>query len=222
MGSFRIYQLGLSSVYVSELGVIDAIKSRDKLKYSFPDHDNQRKIAKGFTSKSGEGFNNVVGAIGGLLICTCMPPLHVCKYLSCGQTNFRCHRKDKFGLNMQAICDDELRFTWAEIKWPGASSDYLAWMTSWLCKMLEDNIVTKTIIDGFCIIGDNAYVKKKYMTVPLKGSPCGHEDGYNFYLSQLHITIERAFGVLVHRWLILRAPLVIPLQKVPALVESLL
>ena len=43
----------------------------------------------------------------------------------------------------------------------------------------------------------------------------------NFYQSQLRITIERAFGVLVHRWSILRGPLNIPLFKVVPLVQSL-
>ena len=46
-------------------------------------------------------------------------------------------------------------------------------------------------------------------------------EAYNFYHSQLRITIERAFGVLVHRWAILRAPLTIPLPKVAPLVECL-
>ena len=35
-----------------------------------------------------------------------------------------------------------------------------------------------------------------------------------FYVSQLRITIKRAFGVLVHRWAILRRPLACPLYKV--------
>ena len=59
------------------------------------------------------------------------------------------------------------------------------------------------------------------MATPLKGIRSGYEDRYNFYLSQLRITIERAFGVLVHRWAILRAPLTIPIMKVAPLLESL-
>ena len=59
------------------------------------------------------------------------------------------------------------------------------------------------------------------MATPFKGYLGGYEDGYNFYLSQLGITIERAFGVLVHRWAILRAPLICPIAKVSPLVLSL-
>jgi len=98
----------------------------------------------------------------------------------------------------------------------------MAWVTSSLCMALEDNANTKIILDGFTIIGDNAYVKKMFMATPLKGMRKDYEDGFNFYHSQLRITIERCFGVLVHRWAILRAPLNIPLQKVPPLIESLI
>jgi hypothetical protein len=59
------------------------------------------------------------------------------------------------------------------------------------------------------------------MSVPFKGSQMGYNDAYNFYISQLRITIERYFGVLVHRWAILRAPLTIPTQKVCVLVMCL-
>ena len=82
--------------------------------------------------------------------------------------------------------------------------------------------MTKTIIDGFVIVGDCAYVKKMFMATPLRGMQGGSADAYNFYLSQLRITIERAFGVFVHRWAILRAPLLCPIAKVPPLVESLI
>ncbi|KAL7549984.1 hypothetical protein ACHAWF_013242 [Thalassiosira exigua] len=135
---------------------------------------------------------------------------------------FRCHRKDKYGLNMQAICDHRLRFIWYEMAWPAATSDYMAFCTSALYFALEANDTTKKILKGFTFVGDNAYVKKMYMAVPFKGIRSGSEDAYNFYLSQLRITIERAFGVLVHRWAILRAPLTIPIEKVAPMMESLI
>ena len=97
----------------------------------------------------------------------------------------------------------------------------MAWVTCSLCRALEDNHLTKEILEGFTFVGDNTYVKKMFMAVPLKGVRGGYEDGYNVYLSQLRITIERVCGVFVHHWSILRAPLAVPLQKVAPLVESL-
>jgi hypothetical protein len=218
----QIHDVSLVSVYYSVWGVIDAINTTKDLAYHFPNHERQREIAEGFRRKSGAGFDKIIGAIDGLVICTILPPLQICREIDCGQVNFRCHRKDKYGLNLQAICDHTLRFTWAEMKWPAATSDYMAWITSSLCMALENNRHTKKILDGFTLIGDCAYVKKPFMATPLKGMRGGYEDAYNFYLSQLRITIERAFGVFVHRWAILRAPLTVPLPKVAPLVESLI
>lgn len=215
----QIHDVGLISVFYSVWGVIDAINQTKELSYSFPSHDEQRAFAEGFRRRSGAGFDTIIGAIDGLVICTLMPSLYICRILNCGQKTFRCHRKDKFGLNMQAICDHLLRFYWVEIKWAASTSDYMAWVTSSLCKMLDENSVTKKILVGFTIIGDNAYVKKMYMATPLKGMRCGFEDAYNFYLSQCRILIECAFGALVHRWAILRAPLTIPIFKVAPMME---
>ncbi|KAL3767702.1 hypothetical protein ACHAW5_007466 [Stephanodiscus triporus] len=96
---------------------------------------------------------------------------------------------------MGSIC-----IRWIEMKWPAATSDYMAWITSSLVLKLENDI--DMIIEGGTIVGGCAYVKKLYMATPLKGFLGGYEDAYNFYLSQLRIMIERAFGVLVHRWAI--------------------
>ena len=169
--------------------------------------------------KSGASFNCVIGAIDGMLVWTLKPSLKCCETAKCGEKHFLCSRKDKFGLNLQTICDHKLRFTWVDIRWPGSTSDYMAWMTSDLCGKLEDD--DGLLLEGKCIVGDNAYVKKKYMSVPHKGIVSLYDDAYNFYVSQLRITIERAFGVLVHRWAILRRPLNIPTEKVGPFVMAL-
>lgn len=218
----QVHGVSYVSVFDSVWGVVDAINATKYFNYSFPTHKQQRKIAAAFQERSGAGFGNVVGAIDGLVICTRMPTLAECNAMNVGQVNFRCHRKDKYGMNLQAICDHNLKFTWVDMRYPAATSDYMAWVTSKLHRALENNAVTKMIIDGFVIVGDCAYVKKNFMATPLRGVQEGPEDAYNFYLSQLRITIERAFGVFVHRWAILRAPLLCPIAKVPPLVESLL
>ena len=154
-------------------------------KREVPSHEKQKEIAEGFGAMSGAGFKNVIGAINGLIICILCPPMAICRLIQCGQANFKCHRKDKFGLNMQTICDNKLHFWWVEIKWPGATSDFMAWTTSLLCKKLDDNDHLKLLCKSYTLVGDLAYVKRKYMAIPLKGYRHGHEDAYNFYLSQL-------------------------------------
>lgn len=215
-----VHGVGRTSIFVSVWGVCDAVNNTPYLDIKFPNHDEQRVIASGFEEMSGCDFPNVVGAIDGLLIWICKPSVKWCQELECNEGRFKCARKDKFGMNLQAICDNKLRFTYLDIHWPGSTSDYLSWITTSLCHSLE-NPEENVLFDGATIIGDSAYVKKKYMAVPLRGVRYDHEDAYNFYLSQLRITIERAFGSLVHRWAILRAPLVISVAKVSSLVLCL-
>lgn len=215
-----VHGVSPSAVYETVWKVLDCINECEKLSINFPNHAQQKNIARGFFERSGAGFKNVIGAIDGLLVWINKPPKKVCKNIKCNEGKFKCGRKDKFGFNLQAICDHKLRFTWIDIQWPGSSSDYLAWVTSKLCQDL-DKENSNIFYEGATLVGDNAYVKKKYMAVPLKGKRAGTEDGYCFYLSQLRITIERAFGALVHRFAILRAPLCVPTCKVASLVSGL-
>ena len=61
------------------------------------------------------------------------------------------------------------------------------------------------------------------MTTPFKTAQPGLEDSFNFHHSSLRISIECAFGMLVHKWGCLRKPIPmnISLQKICALVRCL-
>lgn len=76
---------------------------------------------------------------------------------------------------------------------------------------------------GLCLFDNNAYVSAPYMVVSYKAVRGGHKDNYNYYHSQVGITIKCAFGVLVQRWGILRRPLFlkISMRKVTALAMAL-
>ena len=56
------------------------------------------------------------------------------------------------------------------------------------------------------VFGDNAYLNSPYMAAPFKRDSRGSEDAYNFFHSSTRINIDCAFGMLVHRWAILRKP----------------
>lgn len=77
------------------------------------------------------------------------------------------------------------------------------------------------MLPNHTLLGDNAYTKKPYMATPISGSVNGIEDAYSFYHSQLHITIERVFGMLAHRWGILRRPVSCPMENVGPLMMCL-
>ena len=98
------------------------------------------------------------------------------------------------------MCDAKGRFIDVCIGHPGFTSDYLAFCTSSLKYKLECPGFLK---QGLCLFGDNAYVNTSYMATPFKACYSGEKDDYNFYHSQVRISIECAFGMLVNCWGIL-------------------
>ncbi len=215
------------SVYRSVWGTTDAINATPSLSFNqnnaeFPSHDEQAEIAEGFKLRSRAGFDKICLAVDGMLVWTVQPTAADCKELKVGERQFHCARKDKFGMNLMAGCDHMCRFWWADLRHPGLTSDYLAFATSDLGVQLEhDN--NDIIKPGYTMVGDNAWVPRQWMATPIPGHCItGTDDAYNFYHSQVRITIERAFGILVHRWGILRRPLSISILKVPPLVMCLM
>jgi len=199
------YGISKTEVHESILYVIQATNVSETLVIKFPtNHDEQRAIAEGFRRKSGAGFSCCAGAEDGMLVWCLKPTEFECNQASVGSKKFFCGRKHKFGLNLQACCDHNLKFTNVSIKYPAATSDLLAFENSPFRHTLEQD---GFLADGLCIFGDNAYVNRSYMATPFPN--VGEEttkDHYNFYHSQLRIHIECAFGVLVQRWGVLRKP----------------
>jgi DDE superfamily endonuclease len=185
--------------------VVDAVNKCPELAFNFPEsHEEQRKIARGFSSKSKAGFDCCCGAVDGLLIWTDKPSKQSCDEAECGEKKFFCGRKKIFGMNLQGICDHLGRFLYISVRHPASTSDYLSFSTMELFKKLE----TRGFLSpGWCLFGDNAYVSTPYMATPYKNVKSGSKDNYNFYHSQVRIKIECAFGMLVQRWGVLRRPL---------------
>ncbi|GFH51714.1 hypothetical protein CTEN210_08189 [Chaetoceros tenuissimus] len=134
-----------------------------------------------------------------------------------------CSRKNKYGLNLQAICDSRKRFLDLSILFGGSSSDLIAFESSPIRQKLEQ---PGFLADGLCLFGDNAYVNTKFMATPYVKSHRGWSDlhdNYNFYHSQLRINIECAFGILCQRWGFLRkpAPKKYSIKKIMAFVSCL-
>jgi hypothetical protein len=203
--------------------VVDAVNACPEFAFGYPsDHSEQQKIADGFAAVSRGIFNCCAGAIDGILVWMERPSPKHCELSGCGAKKFFCGRKKKFGLNMQATCDHHKRFLDIYLKHPASTSDYLSFCSSPLfCKLEEAGFMKP----GLCIFGDNAYCNTPYMATPYKGAAVkdGSKDAYNFFHSNCRITIECAFGMLVHRWGILCKPMStkLPVSKVTAIVRCL-
>jgi len=155
------------SIYDCVWGVVDCINGCETLSFSFPSLDEQHQICEGYKKRSWINLPNIIGAIDGMLVWVKKPSIEASDDAKVGQVNFYCSRKEKYGINLQAICDHNLMFRWIDITYPGSASDYIAWSTSTLCYDLETNC-SYMILPGCTLIGDSAYVKKTYMEVPVK------------------------------------------------------
>ena len=74
---------------------------------------------------------------------------------------------------------------------------------------------------GAYIVGDAAYtLTDKYLT-PFTGSQRSDptKDACNFYLSQVRIRIEMAFGLLTTKWQLLKHPLGVSLSSAADVLE---
>jgi DDE superfamily endonuclease len=202
--------------------VVDVINACDKLKFQYPsDHKQQQQIADGFAAVSRGIFKCCAGAIDGILVWIERPSGGHCELSECAAKKFYCGRKKKFRLNMQATCcDHNKNFLDFYLGHPASTSDYLAFSSSPLYCKLETKGIMKL---GLCLFGDNAYVNNLYMATPYKSVKEGEKDAYNFFHSNCRITIECAFGMLVHRWGVLCKPMStkLPISKVTAMVRAL-
>ena len=88
------------------------------------------------------------------------------------------------------------RFVYACVAAPGGVNDIAAFRKTSLSQMI------RSLPAGKFIAGDNAYVCLEHLLTPFSGDKQQdpQKDAYNFYLSQLRIRIEQAFGSMTTKW----------------------
>jgi hypothetical protein len=216
-----LFSVGHTDVLDSVWFIVDAINTHPEFKLQYPDSRQiQESIAAGFRAKSGADFDCCAGALDGILIWIHRPSEGECAELQCSSGKFFCARKNKFGLNCQAVSDARGRILDISVVFPGTTSDCLSFEGSNLFRRLEEGLLPSHL----CIFGDNAYINSVYMATPFAGVMLDvAKDAYNFYHSQVRIRVECAFGMLTERWAILRRamPCNITVKKTIALVCAL-
>jgi len=128
------------------------------------DEWNKRSSASGL-------YYGCLAAIDGWL-CTIEQPSDVDN-----PTDFFLGHYQKFGINVQGMCDANMRITYLSVAGNGGTNDAQAFrkfnkLRDWLFRLL----------DGFLILGDNAYGLTKKLLIPFScaSKQDSHNDTYNF------------------------------------------
>mmetsp|Transcript_2840 Transcript_2840/g.5176 ORF Transcript_2840/g.5176 Transcript_2840/m.5176 type:complete len:413 (-) Transcript_2840:41-1279(-) len=141
-----------------------------------------------------DGF---LGAIDGWLCCMEKPTLmNAADYFS--------GHYQRFGLNVQAMCDANLLFMYVGVAAPGKTNDLRAFN-----RLIELKNWFDELPPNYFVGGDNAYPLQNSLLIPFSGAERfePYKRSYNFLLSQLRIRIEMAFGRLTTKWRIFRSNL---------------
>lgn len=201
----ELYGLSSSECFKRFWVTIDAIVDMYKLPNLFSPA-NFAEQAASFEKKS---YRRVligcIGAVDGLIIQTKRPVAKDTK-------KYFTDRYHMFGLNVQAACNADRKFTFCAVQCGAATHDAKAIAFSSFKEKAE------SLPSNYWIAGDAAYKAIRGVIVPHPKGCSSEEDNFNFFLSQLRINIECAFGIFKARWGIFWRPQVIPLEKVPKIV----
>ena len=174
---------------------LHAVDKRLKINVPTTEEELQKSAAEWTALSSAFGiYDGCVGAIDGWLCCINAPSVHNPTDYHSG--HYHCH-----GVNVQAVCDANLRFIYFAVAAPGRTNDARAFNNCLQLRTWLDSLPEK-----YFLIGDNAYTLKKTMLIPFSGAAkhITYNRTFNFYLSQLRIRVEMSFGRLTTKWRIFR------------------
>lgn len=212
-----VFKIAPTSARASFMDVIHRINSCTELDgniYS-TDHTDPALTARAaeFSRRSAfpSVFRHCVGARDGLFIKTRQPTK---KEASNVRAYYSGHKKG-FGLNMQAVCNAQCRFVAFACNTAGSTNDYVAFRHSFMYGHWP------TLPEPYFYLGDCAYPLSPQCITPHIGSAVSAEDdAFNFFHSQLRITIERSFGIFVNVFGIFHSPLLFSIATSCSVVEA--
>jgi hypothetical protein len=184
----------------------------EQLALALPKEDELEDLAVQWSRKStADGiFHGCVLALDGFLSPRLKPNVvNAADYFS--------GHKKTFALNVQAACDHNLKFRYAAAASPGKANDGRAVRK---CKKLQEWI--RNLRPPYFIVADNAYPLSDKILIPFKGRQRDElfKSSYNFYLSQLRIRIEMAFGRLTTKFRVLRSKMACTLSKQSRIIQA--
>ena len=154
--------------------------------YSFPKSD--RAITNTAKFLNLNGFPLVLGCIDGTHVPILAPPCKVDLFVN---------RKNFHSINVQAICDSDLKFIDIVAKWPGCTHDAFIWRQSEINRRIASGDIP-TVKGWF--LGDSGYPLRPNLRTPIISTISPGERCYNRAFLKSRKSIECAFGVWKSRW----------------------
>ncbi|KAL7545661.1 hypothetical protein ACHAWF_009009 [Thalassiosira exigua] len=201
--------------YKAVTDFLNAVNESPELSINFPSSDAEwEAVRRGWSAKSYDGLlhGNVL-ALDGFFQRTNMPTrkeaTNVLSYYS--------GHYESYGINCQAAIQSDLQFMYFGVISPGSTNDNISYPKCTALKEIIDNLPT-----GLYGVGDAAYTLSENLLIPYSGidrfDPA--HDTFNYYLSQLRIRVEMAFGRLVNKFRILSGKVGGSLDRVSAILEA--
>lgn len=179
------FDLSKGSLHRVCIEVCNILAAMQKEYIRWPESSELQGIADGFMAKT--GFPGVIGAIDGTHIAIPGPSDHRDSYIN---------RKGFPSIQLQVVCDSNLRFTDVYAGWPGAVHDARVYRNCPVAQLLP------TLPSTYHLLGDSAYPLSTYLLVPYRDN--GHltplEKRYNKVHSSTRVDVERAIGLLKCKW----------------------
>lgn len=186
--------------------VLRAIASLGRDIVKMPNSENERNLVRtGFYNRA--RLPRCIGALD----CT-----HV-RIQSPGGVNAETYRNRKgfFSLNVQAICNVDLKFQDVVCRWPGSAHDANIFRNSRVKNDFENGMYNHDFL-----VADSGYAVKPYVITPLLNPQTAEENLFNESQIRTRNPIERAFGVLKRRFPILALGIRLKKEKVEAVVMA--
>lgn len=139
------------------------------------------------------------------------------------------NRKQRFSINVQAVCDYRYQFLSVDVKWPGSVHDARIFNNSCIHKGLSSGkipscpsiLLPDTEPVPVFLLGDAAYpLLPHLMKEYAGGGSTVQEQYYSYKLSSCRMVIECAFGRLKGRFRALQRPMDINLGDLPTVIYA--
>ncbi|CAG2219630.1 HARBI1 [Mytilus edulis] len=186
--------------------VSKALASKSDQYIKWPSEQRKRDIKQGFYDNG--GFPGVIGCIDGTHVRIAAP--------SSDEPSF-VNRKGFHSINVQAICDNEGKFTNIVARWPGSVHDSHIMRCSQISEHLEQ--AHKCVEDGL-ILGDSGYACRSFLMTPYIRPTEPYRERFNTAHTRTRCCIERTFGWWKKRFYCLHAELRLQPEKVCTLIMA--